>query len=46
MRDFRSHVALLAGLHELSGAAEVRAAFCQGMASLGQVAVAAATLRG
>lgn len=39
MRDFRSHVALLAGLHELSGAAEVRAAFCQGMASLGQVAV-------
>lgn len=39
MRDFRSHVALLAGLAELSSPAEVRVAFAQGMASLGQVAV-------
>src|SRR5688572_16764826 len=39
MRDFRSQVAVLAELHELSGGAEVGTSFRQGMASLAQAAV-------
>ena len=39
MRDFRSHVAVLGRLHELSVGTEVAVAFRQGMASLAQVAV-------